>query len=140
MSLRHVSTTHFSDVKRYLHVHRWALWITIFSLMLIVLMTALSLWRLLPIVRENSYIPLHYNIYLGIDRFGPWYHVFISPVLGFAFLILNLSLAAQLSEIESHAFRFGRNEPILSRLLMWLTPVLELIFFTGVVFILLLNL
>ena len=91
-------------------------------------------------VQENPFIPLHYNIYLGIDRFGPWYNVFIFPVLGFVFLVLNLSLASQLSEFENRAFRLKKSEVILSRLIIWLTPILEIILFAGVVFTLLLNL
>ena len=102
-------------------------------------MVALPLLKLLPIVRGNPFIPLHYNIYLGIDRFGLWYEVFILPVIGIVILVLNLSLAASFSEGEHRVFRLGKSEPVLSRLLLWLTPVIELVLFFGVVFTLLLN-
>lgn len=111
-----------------------------FSLALVVLMIALPLWKLLPIVSDRPFIPLHYNIYLGIDRFGPWYQIFILPVIGGVILLLNLSLAAAFAEGETRMFQLGRSEPVLSGLLLWLTPVLELILLASVVFTLLLNL
>ncbi len=41
----------------------------------------------------SELIPLHYNIYFGIDLLGPWYQVFILPLLGLAILIVNNLLA-----------------------------------------------
>lgn len=124
----------------YLRSQTWAKRIALFSLALVVLMIALPLWKLLPIVSDRPFIPLHYNIYLGIDRFGPWYQIFILPVIGGVILLLNLSLAASFAEGETRVFRLGRSEPVLSGLFVWLTPVLELILLASVVFTLLLNL
>ncbi len=132
------------DLRSYLVSHAQAKWIALFSLVLVILMVVLPLWRLLPVVRENPFIPLHYNIYLGIDRFGPWYRIFILPILGLIMLILNLLLASRFSEIEhrTHVLPplFHQGEPMLARLVLWLTPILEVVLFAGVIFTLLLNL
>lgn len=34
-------------------------------------------------------IPLHYNIYFGIDLIGPWYKVFINPAVGLIIYFIN---------------------------------------------------
>lgn len=34
-------------------------------------------------------IPLHYNIYFGIDLIGVWYNMFIIPLSGLVIIILN---------------------------------------------------
>lgn len=39
--------------------------------------------------KEQSYIPLHYNIYTGIDLFGSWQRIFIWPAIGLIILIIN---------------------------------------------------
>ncbi|HBL39884.1 TPA: hypothetical protein DDZ10_04445 [Candidatus Uhrbacteria bacterium] len=132
------------DFRSYFASHARAKWIALFSLTLVMLMVVLPLSRLLPIVRENPFIPLHYNIYLGIDGFGPWYRIFILPVLGLVMLVLNLSLASRFSEIERRTpllpLGFHQGEPMLAQLVLWLTPILEVVLFAGVVFTLLLNL
>ena len=38
-------------------------------------------------------IPLHYNIYFGIDSFGTWYQIFLMPLLGLVIIVLNFFLA-----------------------------------------------
>jgi len=49
--------------------------------------------RLRPLVinlpEEQSFIPLHYNIYLGVDSFGKWTRTFMLPGLGLFFLLIN---------------------------------------------------
>lgn len=140
MSIRHAFSRSQEHLLVYLRSQTWAKRIAWFSLVLVILMVALPLWKLLPIVSDNPFIPLHYNIYLGIDRFGPWYQIFILPVIGGVILLLNLSLAASFSEGETRMFRLGRSEPILSRLLLWVTPIIEIILLFGMVFTILLNL
>ena len=34
-------------------------------------------------------MPLHYNIYFGIDYYGPWHQVFLLPAIGLIVLFLN---------------------------------------------------
>lgn len=38
-------------------------------------------------------LPLHYNIYFGIDFIGKWYKIFIVPAAGIFFIIINFLLA-----------------------------------------------
>ena len=42
---------------------------------------------------DQSFIPLHYNIYLGVDLFGRWQRIFILPGIGLFIFILNTILA-----------------------------------------------
>lgn len=37
-------------------------------------------------------IPLHYNIYFGIDLLGPWYQIFLLPTIGLVIFIINFFL------------------------------------------------
>jgi hypothetical protein len=54
----------------------------------------LILWLLLiwQVRNTTSLIPLHYNIYFGIDLFGPWYQFFLMPGLGLIYLLINITL------------------------------------------------
>jgi len=42
---------------------------------------------------EKTTLPLHYNIYWGIDLFGQWYQSFLLPTLGLVIIIINFILA-----------------------------------------------
>lgn len=69
----------------------------IISLSLIIsLIGNVSLWGLLTwrIIGWPELIPLHYTIYFGIDLFGPWYQIFILPLIGSLVIIVNFILAA----------------------------------------------
>lgn len=44
-------------------------------------------------VPATETIPLHYNIYFGIDLLGPWWYFFILPFAGFATLVINCILS-----------------------------------------------
>lgn len=66
------------------------------------LLLNLAIWlviylKLKPLVinlpEEQSFIPLHYNIYLGVDRFGRWTKTFILPGIGFIFMLSNFFIA-----------------------------------------------
>ncbi len=68
-------------------------WSLIGSFVLFVLTLALPIWKILPMASVSPFIPLHYNVLFGIDRFGPWYAIFWIPGLGFASLIANTVLS-----------------------------------------------
>src|SRR3989338_9186084 len=93
-TLKHHVHTHRTQLITYLSAHRSARVVGSVSVVLLIGMVALPLWRLAPIVATNPFIPLHYNIFLGVDRFGPWYEIFILHVLGVTVLFLNFALAA----------------------------------------------
>ncbi len=41
----------------------------------------------------KSFVPLHYNIFSGIDTIGSWPRLFIPVLFGFSVLVINLILA-----------------------------------------------
>ena len=107
-------------------VHRIAFAV---SFVLVVASVVLPAWRLLPAAYETKFIPLHYNIYFGIDRFGPWHEMFVPSAVGFLILIINIIIA-------SHYFR---NERMLSLFLCWLAVLAEAIVFVAAFFLVLVN-
>lgn len=55
--------------------------------------------------QKPSPLPLHYNIYLGIDLSGPYYHIFIFPFLALVLLIFNWRIGSYIylkAKILSH--------------------------------------
>lgn len=114
----------------YLIIHSRLFQITfLLSVLFLVGTWALPLWRLVPIGQEQVYIPLHYNIYFGTDRFGPWYQVFFLPGLGTVLLIVNTLFQAV----------FFKREKMLSRFFAIGTLFAEAILFLSMIFIVLLN-
>ncbi len=49
----------------------------------------LNLLRIKPI---SGLIPLHYNIYFGVDYIGVWRQIFLLPLFGLGIIILNFFL------------------------------------------------
>ena len=117
----------FVELMRSSAVFRWS---AILSFVLVALTFAVPLWKILPLAEEQSFLPLHYNIYFGIDQFGPWYYVFFVPSLGLVLLIINL-----IFEVV-----FFRREEILSYFFAFATLFAELVLLVAVVLIVLLNL
>jgi len=90
---------------------------TALSIVILALTFILPLWRILPFASQTPYIALHYNIYMGVDRFGPVYQILFIPFLGLGFLVLNLVIEAK---NYSH-------QKILSYFFAITTPLIELI-------------
>lgn len=65
-------------------------WILIVSVLFLLLTFALPFWKIYPNAFLNPFIPLHYNVLFGIDRFGPWYNIFWIPAFGLLVLFLNV--------------------------------------------------
>jgi len=104
-------------------------WMLGASVLLWLLTLALPLWRIVPLAGETPFLPLHYNVYFGVDRFGPWWQVFVPNALGLLFLCVALSMQA----------RFFRREPLLSRFFSISTVLIEATFFVAMVLLVLLN-
>jgi|SaaInlStandDraft_5_1057022.scaffolds.fasta_scaffold00005_71 hypothetical protein len=70
---------------------------------LISLILNILIWiiLLIKVPVSGSGIPLHYNIYFGIDWFGSWVMVFTYPFVGILIIIINflISLKLQLKEV-----------------------------------------
>lgn len=100
----------------------------ILSLVLAAVALLLPAWKLLPQI-STEHIPLHYNVYLGIDRYGPWYHVFLPGCVGVGSLLVNVAM--QIAYIH--------RDRVLVRLLSIVTLMLEVVIVVGVFFSTLLN-
>lgn len=42
---------------------------------------------------SSDFVPLHYTIYFGLDRFGPKYDLFLFPSFGTVILVLNIFIS-----------------------------------------------
>lgn len=108
---------------------RLIVWTTTVSLFFLIGTIVLPIWRILPLGAESPFIALHYNIYLGVDRFGPIWHIFFLPALGLLFLVLNFT-------IEAWAYR---TQKTLSFFFAAATPFLQLVLLAAMVLIVLIN-
>lgn len=91
---------------------------------------ALPIWRIVPLAESRPYIPLHYNIYLGVDRLGSWYQIFVIPAIGLGLFLFHLVL-------QTIAFR---KEKLLAVMVAIATVVLEFLLLVAMALIVLLNL
>ena len=103
---------------------------TIVSGVLLSLTLALPAWRILPIASTTPFIPLHYNVYMGIDESGPWQQVFVLPAIGFVLLLVNT-----IFQVFLH-----KREKVLSTFFAIATVASEAILLVSMVLIVLLNL
>jgi len=102
-------------------------WMAFLSCVLLALTFALPIWRVLPLAADQPFIPLHYNIYLGVDRFGPMRDLFILPALGLVYFIVNLWLQVY----------FYKREKLLTRFFSISTPIFQFVLLTAMVLIVL---
>lgn len=102
---------------------------TVLSVVFLLITFALPVWRLMPLAQQTPFIALHYNIYLGVDRFGSVYQIFFLPSLGLLFLLLNLFIQA----------RAYKNQKMLSFFFAAATSLLEFILCVAMVLIVLTN-
>src|SRR3989338_8057941 len=108
------------------HLYRLSLFV---SVLFTVVTFALPLWRIVPLADEQPFIPLHYNVYFGVDRFGPWYDIFILPALALVFLLINIFL-------QTHFFQ---SEKVLARIFALSTVFIEIVLAVAMFLIVLLN-
>jgi len=106
------------------------LWCAILAFLICALDVALPILRIMPLHVARPFIPLHYNIYLGVDRLGPWDQIFVLPILGFCLFLFNLL-------IQTMAFR---REKLLAFMIAVATAIIEFVFLGAMVLIVLLNL
>ena len=99
------------------------------SFLIFIVTLFLPIWRIMPLAKEQPFIPLHYNVYFGVDRFGPWYYAFVIPSLGLLFVIISAVMQTY----------FFQRERMLTQFFAWSTLFLELIFFLAMVLLILLN-
>ncbi len=90
-----------------------------------------ALWAMLffAIPPGREIVNLHYTLYFGIDRVGPWWHLFFLPLAGWMFHVFHFLLAG----------RWHRRNYFLGRTLAVLSVVLQVILAGGGVLIVLMN-
>jgi hypothetical protein len=97
------------------------------------LVTNIFLWLFLSWYSRkftSDIIPLHYNIYFGIDFFDKWYKIFYLPLSGSLILAFNGLSSVMIFRIEK----------ILSYFLIGFSSFIQLILIISVSFILFINL
>ena len=100
---------------------------TIISALLVIGSFALLLWQVAPVISESRYIPLHYNIYFGVDRFGPWYNAFFLPGIGAILLIVNIIFEVFFIKREHVLSAFFAVGTFFSELIIFVATVLMLL-------------
>ncbi|MFH1404592.1 MAG: hypothetical protein ABIH21_00645 [Patescibacteria group bacterium] len=108
---------------------RLFVWLFVLSVIFLILTVLMPVWRIIPLSAHQQFIPLHYNVFFGIDQFGPWQYVFVIPVIGLIVFIINSTL--QVKVLQKDIF--------LAQIIGVTTTVVEMIFFTAMFFIILLN-
>lgn len=101
-----------------------------FSILVLALILALLLWRLRPIVEGRDLIPLHYNVYVGVDRVGAWTRLLWIPGFGALVFFFNFLSAS---------WWYGQ-EKMLATFFVVGTPLVELVLLVATLLILLVNL
>lgn len=103
---------------------------TILCLIVNLAIWALLIFKFRPIALANpekATLPLHYNIYWGIDLFGKWYQSFILPVFGFIVLIVNFILAVFLYSQKSLASYFFIISAVFVQIFLLVSTVLMIL-------------
>lgn len=103
--------------------------IWIFGLLSLALNLFLWLLFYIKIPRAEEIIPLHYNIYFGIDRVGEWFEIFIYPFTAFVIFLINFFLS----------YLIYKKEKFLSHLLSIASTVVGLVILGAGILVLMIN-
>jgi len=74
-------------------------------------------------------MPLHYNIYFGVDLYGPWYQILLMPSIGLAVILINFTIGS---------FLYGRDK-MLSYFLAGTASFIQFILFLAAFAIIYVN-
>lgn len=85
---------------------------------------AVSYWRIGGALDGQSFVPLHYNVLTGIDRFGPTWRIYLPWWIMIGFWLVNALVAW---------FAFRDNDRRLAHLIGWFT--LFLVVLTAIAFL-----
>lgn len=87
---------------------------------LIIFLLNLSIWLILymKVQPTSEPIPLHYNIYFGIDLIGSWYKIYYIPGFGMIIFFINLLLS----------YIIYKREKIISYFLIFSSGMIQIIF------------
>jgi len=98
-----------------------------------ILICFLIVFQIRPLIdllpEGEAYIPLHYNIYTGIDSYGRWERLFYMPMFGWAVIAGNLFVA----------FVVYNRKEIISYFLAISAAAVQIILLIATIFIILIN-
>jgi len=100
------------------------------SFFICILSAAIPIGFLLPEIRLEGSIPLHYNIYFGVDWYGAWWNIFFMPIIGAVILLVNTVIT----------MIYGVKDAVLIHMLWVNTLLCEFILLIAIIFTTLLNL
>jgi hypothetical protein len=119
----------WKSFKRMFRKNRMVQRTTALSVLLLLATFLLPVLRILPMAEQTPFIALHYNIYLGVDRFGPIQHLFFIPFTGLLFLLVNIFVQA----------RSWKSQKTLSLFFAAASPLLQFILLVAMILIVLIN-
>ncbi len=107
-------------------------WLAAVSALLVLLTASWPAWQIAPRAAsgEPLYLPLHYNVYFGVDQFGPWQWLFLPAGIGLGILLVNIGVQAA----------FQRTERMVAQFVAWTTLFLQLVLCAASLLMVLLNL
>lgn len=86
-------------------------------------------WVVWPLRLEERIFTVHYTIYFGVDRVGPWWQVFLPAYLATGIFLINLGLVAA----------FAEKQPLVSRVAAAITVAILLALLAASALVALLN-
>ncbi len=99
------------------------------SLLLLGVSILMIWWFLFPEILDQNVVPLHYNIYSGVDYVGVWWKIFTIPAFLLAAIIVN-GILAKISV---------KKDPILPVLFHIVSMLIAFFLFIANIFVVLLN-
>ncbi len=117
---------HFFEGLRALFLDKNIVWNIIASVTINAVTWALAVIHARP---SNDLIPLHYNIYFGIDLIGNWYQIFLIPGIGTILLLANV--------VAAHFL--GKPSNVIRRSYFYITTILEIILLASLVLLLIFS-
>lgn len=106
-----------------------ARWLFGLSFVLVILTAFLPFWKVFPNAMPGQFIPLHADIYFGVDQFGPWWQLFTPAALGLALLLVNTGVGAACY----------RKERVVTWFFLGLMVFIEIVLLVASAFMVLLN-
>lgn len=77
------------------------------------------------VVRDVT-VPVHYNIYFGIDLVGPWWYHFVVPAVGSGVILANIMLAVSFHPKKEIAAYYSCLSAVLATGMLFLASYLVL--------------
>lgn len=100
--------------------------LTIFGLLADLLAWLILFWQV-PFKASSFF--LHYTVYFGVDWVGEWRMIFLIPLAGLLFLMINVLLA----------YLFYKSQKLVSYLFLSATVILEIFIIFQSIFLVVMN-